>query len=83
MSKKGGGKSGAVEVLSGLKYFPCNGRDAVGRISVPLKLSLTTDKRGQFHIQASNRESFQKVPSRAFYLKRMHMIARARTPSEV
>jgi hypothetical protein len=71
-------KSGAVEPLGDSEYFPCNGIDVVGRIDGPLKLSLTMDKREQFDTQARTRESFQKVPSRAVYLKRVHMIARLR-----
>ena len=41
-------KVGTIEILSGSKYPRCNGIEAISRISVPLKLSLTADKREQF-----------------------------------
>ncbi len=44
----------------------------------PLKLSLTMDKSEQFNTQARTSKSFQKVPSRTVYLKRVHMISRLR-----
>jgi hypothetical protein len=62
-------KSGAVEALGDSEYFPGNGIDVVGRIGGPRKLSFT---------QARTRESFQKMPSRPVYLKRVQMIARLR-----
>ena len=33
----------------------------------------TMDKREQFDTQTRTRESFQKIPSRSVYLKRVHM----------
>ena len=71
-------KSGAAEALGDSEYFPCNGIDVVGSIDGSLKRNLTMDKRDQFDTQTRTRESFQKMPSRSVYLKRVHMIARLR-----